>query len=117
MRRDQKGRFMIDAVTNQIVLTAVATVAGAVVGLMLSQAKALTRRQKAQDEILKALARKSIVDAHADYVVGGEPMTIERYDEVSRLYGAYRAMGGNGTGERLYKEIQQVCPYVVTGAE
>lgn len=62
---------------------------------------------------LLATHRKNLVDAYEDYVVNGDPLTVERRHEIDKQYEAYKTLGGNGTITRLYKEICHVPTHIV----
>lgn len=69
--------------------------------------------EKATCEILNALARQMIIDAYEKYIIHGEHLTIARYEELLRVYDAYKALGGNGTAEVYMKEVTAKKPYLV----
>lgn len=102
-----------------------------VVALVNSRKSAKTERERAEEaerkaaeedaaleaamrEILKALARQMILDAYEKYIIHGEHLTIARYEELLRVYEAYKALGGNGTAEAYMREIIARKPYLVT---
>lgn len=102
-----------------------------VVALVNSRKNAKTERERAEEaerkaaeedaaleaaihEILKALARQMIIDAYEKYIIHGEHLTIARYEELLRVYEAYKALGGNGTAEAYMREIIARKPYLVT---
>lgn len=62
---------------------------------------------------LLAAERKNLVDAYEDYVVNGDPLTVERRHEIDKQYEAYKALGGNGTIGRLYQEICHIPTHIV----
>lgn len=102
-----------------------------VVALVNSRKNAKTERERAEEaerraaeedaaleaathEIMKALARQMIIDAYEKYIIHGEHLTIARYEELLRVYEAYKALGGNGTAEAYMREIIARKPYLVT---
>lgn len=80
----------------------------------------LRKRVESNGERLDAVAmgllathRKNLVDAYEDYVVDGNPLTVERRHEIDKQFEAYSALGGNGTIKRLYIEICHVPTHIV----
>lgn len=70
--------------------------------------------EAAQNQMLLALGRSKLVDAHEAYVTNGRPLTVERKHEITETYEAYKDLGGNGTGEAMYAAICEVPITIVT---
>ena len=69
---------------------------------------ALTRQKtdmEALKEGMRTMLRGRLVDLHATYVVTGAGCSESVKTEAQRVYEAYHALGGNGVGTQLYKEI------------
>lgn len=54
---------------------------------------------------LRVLLRAEIIRIHREYVQSGRPIPVEVMDEADDAYDAYSALGGNGTGTKMYDEI------------
>lgn len=78
----------------------------AALGAIAALVGGLWRQNRAVREGLRSLLRCEIVKAHKEYVVRGDPMSLEDLEYVGKTYEAYHALGGNGTGTRLWKDIE-----------
>ena len=54
---------------------------------------------------LLALLRADLNRIHAEYVQVGRPVSLELKVEAEDVYSAYHALGGNGVGSELYRQI------------
>lgn len=54
---------------------------------------------------LLALLRADLNRIHTEYVQVGRPVSIELKDEADDIYSAYHALGGNGVGSELHRQI------------
>ncbi len=104
------------AVLNAALSQIVGIVVAGLAGWVAASAKQHSRYDKAMRDGMKSVLRKELVDAYDKYVADGCPMTVERRHELEEAYRSYRALGGNGTGEAMYKAISQV-PISVIGSE
>lgn len=102
------------------ILSALCTAVGLAVGWIVSARKSRTKRERKISEVqdairegVLALLRAQLVDAYERHVTHGGPLTVERRHEIDRAYEAYRALGGNGTIERLYQEICNLPTHIV----
>lgn len=77
--------------------------------------EATQRQQETQASIdlIKCIARIYLVEFYDRFVVDNEPMSLERWEEVDKLYKAYKDLGGNGTGDKLYEKLAAKSPYIV----
>lgn len=69
---------------------------------------ALTRQKTDMDALkegMRTMLRGRLVDLHAQHVVTGAGCPEAVKTEAQRVYEAYHALGGNGVGTQLYKEI------------
>lgn len=74
----------------------------------------MERKQDAQCLLLKALGKKTLLDAYATYVVEGNHMSYERGSELYDTYSAYKALGGDGFVEHtIWPSLEAKNPYVV----
>lgn len=103
---------LINTALSQITGIAVAGLAGWVA----ASAKQHVGYDRAMRDGMKSVLRKELVDAYDKYVADGCPMTVERRHELEEAYRSYRALGGNGTGEAMYKALSKV-PITVIGSD
>ena len=84
--------------------------------------KALEKQKKAEEQqsieeariyIEKATARRLIFEAHTQYCINKDPMTIDRFREITETFDAYTRLGGNGTAKKYYDELSQIVPVLV----
>ena len=92
-------------VVQQLVSLAVAAAFGILTGFLGSRLRAITKRDMAIEQGVKAILRHELMDDYERFAVRGEPLTIERRREIDECYNAYSALGGNGTGRSAYEAI------------
>lgn len=95
----------------QASMTLISMVVTGIAGYLIGVLKKRSKVEQARLEIDKSLARAEIVQAHKQHCVLGEPMSIDRYGELERIFNAYKTLGGNGTAERLFTEIKDTVPH------
>ncbi len=95
------------------ITTVVGTIMGGVVGYLISQAKGMAKDRKADQTILKCVARSQLEEWHRMYVVESKPLSMKRYEEIVELHSAYQNKGGNGTGDRFFEELMEVDIQVI----
>lgn len=103
------------------VIASLCAIAGALAGWVASARRSRSRReediarkQDAQCLLLKALAKKTLLDAYTHYVVEGECMSTERGSELQDTHDAYRALGGDGfIDRRIWPDLEAVMPTMV----
>lgn len=103
----------MDLLTNPITAQVISICVAGACGFLAAQVKRLSARDKALYEGMKTILRKELVDAYERYVVGGELLSYERKEEVDECYSAYKSLGGNGTGDQMYKAFCDVQVYVI----
>lgn len=96
---------MDNPIVAQLVSLAVSAVFGALVGYLGAKVRRLTTRDKAIEEGVRAILRRELMDDFERYVKGGEVLSMERRREIDECYAAYKALGGNGTGQAAYERI------------
>lgn len=106
-----------------LIQTIFSAVLGMVVGILTAkinrhtdEVEKLEKRQKAGNDALKCLVRKSIIDLHDQHVNQGVPMTVERIHELTELHESYKILGGNGVIDKIYEELMNI-PTTVIGKE
>lgn len=67
----------------------------------------LYKQFKAYKEGLKALLRQNIIHEYNHYMEKGY-IPIYAMESLTRVYLAYQALGGNGTGTKLYLELKEL---------
>lgn len=75
------------------------------VGALAGYAKAAKKTDKAMRDGMRVLLRQQLVDYHRAYVANGGPCPVTIKEQATEVYEAYHALGGNGTGTRLWDEI------------
>ena len=105
---------MIDPVFTQLVLPLVTSLVTGIAGYLVAMLKKRTKAEQATAKVIKAMARKEIMDAYQLYIVEGHHMTVERFDQLTEIFEAYVDLGGNGTAKRMYEEIKAKRPWIVT---
>lgn len=68
-----------------------------------AEAKQETAEEKAERDIVKALARYELVRASLA-AIEAQSITVEEADALTDLYEPYAILGGNGNGKRLYDQ-------------
>lgn len=117
---------MVDAAMASAINTVVTTAIAAAVTWCVQRVRVIAQqadedrkrdeaRQDARDLGTLALLHAKLTDAYEDHVLSGEPLSIDRRRDIDRIYEAYHAMGGNGTGTDIYRRICRVeisasCP-------
>lgn len=72
-----------------------------------AEAKQETAEQKAERDIVRALARYELVRASLAAISAGN-ITVEEADALTDLYEPYAILGGNGNGKRLYEQAMDL---------
>lgn len=54
---------------------------------------------------VRALLRADLNRIHVNYVQVGRPVDLALKDEADDIYSAYHALGGNGVGSELHRQI------------
>lgn len=107
-------QLFADLVIENGLATIVTVCISALCGFFCAQAKRFGKREKAEREILKSMARKEILDAHERYVIHHERMSVERYHEMIQICDAYTDLGGNGSAKPFIDDLKATKPYLLT---
>lgn len=100
---------MGNPIIQQLVSLAVAAAFGAITGYLGGRVKRLTARDRAIEEGVRCMLRAEISRKYERYVVDGRPLTTEVRRELDEEWHAYHdGLGGNGTGETMYRELCEV---------
>lgn len=108
----------MDALAQQLVVTALTSVVSIAVGWAMGGVKGAARGRAEQERherderdqtrrILRTLLFCRLADMHRRYVVDGTPCTPADKQEAEEVYTEYHDLGGNGSGSALYQEIMQ----------
>lgn len=92
----------------QLASWAITSALGAAIAMLASGAKGAHKRQKAMEDGMKALVRAQLFNMHEKFVVHGEVCSYDDKEQATRLFEAYKALGGNGTGAKIYNQIMEV---------
>lgn len=84
-----------------------APVCSALVAYIVAAKRAGRERNAALENGMRVLLRQQLVDYHRLYVASGEPCPVSIKEQATRVYEAYHALGGNGTGTQLWEEIMR----------
>ena len=62
---------------------------------------------KANNRGTMILLRDAIIADHDRYIIKGEPMTSDAYENFVETFQAYQALDGNGLALKLFNEMQE----------
>ena len=65
------------------------------------------RTDDSERQLLIGLAHDRIYGLCSEYIQRGE-ITLEEYDNLTYLYKPYEKAGGNGTGKRLFEQVEKL---------
>lgn len=103
----------------QLITLLIAGVAPAVVTYFIGKYKkiklnkdeefeALKKNIEALNQGMRAILRKTLLDAYNEYYVNRIPLTIERKKELTHAWDSYESNGGNGTMKEIWKKMQTI---------
>ena len=101
---------LLTAVATALISSVVGAAVSAVVVAMRAangEAKQMERRQEAMEDGMRCILRQYIVDAYHTHVTRGEPMTLDLSEQLERVHDAYKSLGGNNLGDRLYTQVRE----------
>ena len=104
----------METITASILIFIATGALGALGGFVAATYTKFSKQVRAALKLVKAQGRKEIVDAYQAFVMEGRHMTVERHRELAETYEAYTALGGNGTAKRLWAELGEIDPWIVT---
>lgn len=108
----------------QIVTLLIAGVAPAIVTYFIGKYKKLKNTKDKEYEELKsnidalnqgmrAILRKTLLDAYNEYYVDKVPLTVERKKELTHAWTSYERNGGNGAMKDIWRKIQSIDVKVI----
>lgn len=100
--------YYITAAVTQLITLIITAGFSYVVGKTKSVNNQWKEEMAALKQAIISILRTQLVDAYKQYVQDGEPLTVERKQEITEEYEAYRKLGGNGTGKHMYEAICEV---------
>ena len=89
-------------ILDTIMKAIITTFAGAFAGAVIIWIKDTVKKEKVYDKALKALAHDSF-HRQCRELLQQEFITEDELENLNYLYGSYKALGLNGTGEELYR--------------
>lgn len=99
----------------QIAMLCITGVAGWLGGKIRGSKEERERREIQQQEerdmnrrIFRLLLRYRLKDLHEHYVLGGRTCPVEVKQGIQEVYELYHALGGNGQGTHMYKELMEL---------
>lgn len=112
---------LVTSIISLIVISGGTALAGYFVGKRIQKRKERTEEEESQKKIEeariiieKATARRLIFEAHTKYCEQHQPMSIDRFREISETFTAYKTLGGNGTAQKYYDEISDISPTLIS---
>lgn len=97
----------MDGLIAQVVGWAITSALSAAVGVLATQARHRGARGEAMEQGMRALMRAQLIELHEKYVADGRGCPVTIKEQATSIYQAYHALGGNGTGTRLYHELME----------
>lgn len=88
------------------IIAAVSSLISTVLTFLLQRIKNSNDKQDAMAQGMRALLWREICTIHKECVSKGG-ITLDEREHLENVYQAYHAIGGNGTGTRLYEEAMQ----------
>lgn len=85
----------------------------ALITAIIAMRKRASSKDEAMELGMRALLRQQLIDYHREYVVEDKPCPVRIKEQATSVHDAYHALGGNGTGTQLWKEIMEA--HVETG--
>lgn len=82
-------------------------VCASLVTYIITKSKANKAHEAAMQKGMMALLRQKLIDYHRDYVASGGPCPVRIKEQATTVHEAYAALGGNGTGDQLWREIME----------
>lgn len=107
----------MDIFSNPIAMQVISIAVAGICGFLVAQVETMSKRDKALYDGMVTILRKEIVDAYETYVVNGAPLSYERKEMVDQCHSAYKALGGNSTGDDLYTAFSKVQVYIISKKE
>lgn len=85
----------------------------ALITALITQRKRASDKDEAMELGMRALLRQQLIDYHREYIVENKPCPVRIKEQATSIHDAYHALGGNGTGTQLWKEIMEA--HIETG--
>lgn len=108
------GMLEMDVIVTAVATALISSVVGAcvsagVVAIRATRAEGekMERRQCALEDGMRCILRQHIIDAYHRHVIRGEPLTVDLSEQLDRVHVAYRQLGGNNLGDKLYNEVRE----------
>lgn len=88
---------------------------GGACGWLLKSHRREEAKDKAMEEGMRTLLHAELTEIYQRHVGMGIPISLRTQEEAGHLYRAYHALGGNGTGTKMYEKIMALTAYVDHG--
>lgn len=82
-------------------------ICASLVTALIMKCKSKNAHDKAMENGMRGLLRQQLIDYHHQYVASGGPCPVRIKEQATAIHDAYVALGGNGTGTQLWKEIME----------
>ena len=90
---------------NSAITSLIGTLIGVIVGAIVVAFKTKISNGKAYEDAVKALTHDAFF-RYCRYVLKEEELTTETLKNLEHLHESYKALGLNGTGEKLYEQCK-----------
>lgn len=97
-----------DVIIDNVIRYVVPTVLASILTYMVAKTKEASKSSRAMEKGMRSILRRELKIMHRQYVIKGEPISIDDKDEATEIYTAYHDLGGNGTGTHMYHDIMEL---------
>lgn len=80
---------------------------GTIMGFVISRLKKEKNKNKSIENAVQSLLRDRLIEKYRLFKIKGK-MTILDKENIDHLYKEYKNLGGNGTVEKLYKDLSNL---------
>lgn len=87
------------------------TIVGAIIGGLITLVIKLLKEKKAEEDAMSMAVKALLHDRFFEYAraqIDKGHMTVESMENLDRLHQSYKALGMNGTGEKLWNECKKL---------
>ena len=95
---------MLETIIQYIILPIIA----AGVGYLVVAAKDQKKKDGSTASGIMLLLRRELFDLHKKFVINGDTMERDDYENIVEVYECYKALGGNSMADKLYRELDEL---------
>lgn len=106
----RQGKASVHKVIDGIIMYCINCFLGVLIGALFAWGKGLAKKSHEKDEAIKQGVTATVSDSFfrmCRYLADMNEIDEDDYENFTRLYEAYRALGLNGKGEKLYNQISK----------